>query len=87
MKLLSRRKPLLYPAKTKIDNYTKILSLFKYCFSYKLKCHSKNPAFPRNRLIFFSNQFLNKHSILLGCIKYISTYLLTTNTDTKKSKT
>ena len=58
MKLLSRRKPLLYPAKTKIDNYTKIISLFKYCFSYKLKCHSKTPAFPRNRLIFFPTDFL-----------------------------
>ena len=87
MKLPSHCKLLLYPTKTKTDNYTQIISLFKYCFSYKLKCHSKNPAFPRNRLIFFSNQFLNKHSILLGCIKYISTYLLTTNIDTKKSKT
>ena len=48
MKLLSRCKSLLYPAKTKTENYTKIISLFKYCFSYKLKCHSKTPAFPRN---------------------------------------
>ena len=65
MKLLYRRKLLLYPEKAKTDNYKKIISLFKYCFSYKLECHSKTPAFPRNRLIFFSYRFLNKHSILL----------------------
>ena len=53
MKLLSRCKLLLYPRKAKTGNYTKIISLFKYCFSFKLKCHSKTPGFPRNRLIFF----------------------------------
>ena len=65
MKLLSRCKILSYPAKTKTNNYTKIVRLFKYCFSYKLKCHFETLAFPRNRLIFFSYRFLNKHSILL----------------------
>ena len=58
MKLFSRRKPLLYLGKTKTDNYKKIISFFKFCFSYKLKCHSKTPAFPRNRLIFFPTDFL-----------------------------
>ena len=59
MKLLFRRKLLLYPGKTKTDNYKKIISLFKYCFSsYKLKCHLKTPALPRNRLIFFLTDFL-----------------------------
>ena len=45
MNLLSRSKLLLYPGKTTTDNYTKITSLFKYSFSYKLKRHSKTPAF------------------------------------------
>ena len=58
MKLLYRCKLLLYPAETKTDNYTKIISLFKYYFSYKLKCYSKTLAFPRNRLIFFPTDFL-----------------------------
>ena len=40
------------------DNYTKFLSLFKYCLYYKFKCHPKIPTFPRNLLIFFHTNFL-----------------------------
>ena len=58
MKLLSRRKLLLYPAKRKTANYTQIISLFKFSFTYKLKWYSKTLAFPRNRLISFPADFL-----------------------------
>ena len=58
IKLLYVRKFGLYPAETKQDNYTKIESLFKYCFYYKFKCHSKTSAFPRNLLIFLPTNFL-----------------------------
>ena len=87
MKLLSRCKLLLYPGKTKTGNYTKIMSLFKYCFSYKLKCHSKTPGFPRNRLIFFPTDFLiNIVFYWTGFNQIYIIILLTTKLETKKVK-
>ena len=60
----------LYPGKRKTDNYKKIITLFKYCFSYKLKSHSKTPAFPRNQLIFFpTNLLINIAFYWTGCNK------------------
>ena len=53
MKLLSSRKFRLYPTKT--DNYTKLISCFKYCLY-----HSKTPVFQRGRLNFFSIDLLIK---------------------------
>ena len=64
MKLLSCSKQII----TQTDNYTKIISLFKYCFSYELKCHSKTPAFPKTRLIFYPTDFLiNIVFYWMGC--------------------
>ena len=78
MQLLSHCKLWLYPARTKTDNHTKIISL-------------NNPVFAKNWLIFFL-PISFKHSILCDgvyCakIKYVSSHLLTTKLDTKKSKT
>ena len=93
-KLLSLRKLWLYPAKKKkkkkADNHTKIISsnnVFLTSLSTVLK-----PLCLLEIDWFFSYRFLNEHSILLDgvyCvnIKFISSYLLTTRLDTKKSKT
>ena len=74
MKLRSRCKPLLYPGKTKTDNYKKIVSLLKYCFSYMLKWHPKTLAFPRNRLIFFPIDFLI--NIVFHWTRYNEIYII-----------
>ena len=87
MRLLSFRKLLLYRAKTKKDNYTKAISLFKYCFSYKLKWHSKIPVFPWNRFFFRTDFLRNILFIGQGVIQYILSYLLTAKLDIKRSKT
>ena len=87
MKLLSRCKLLLYPEETKTGNYKKIVRLFKYCFSYKLKYHSKTPGFPRNPLGFFPTDFLiNIVFHGMGCNQIYIIILLTTKLETKKVK-
>ena len=88
MKLLFRCKLLLYPKKkTKAGNYTKIISLFKCCFSYKFKCHSKPPGFPRYQLIFFPTDFLiNIVFYWTGCNQICIIILLTPKLKTKKVK-
>ena len=68
MKLLFRPKTWLYPSNKKTDNYTKTVSLFKYCLNALLK----SLRFLEIDWFFFY-QFLNKYSILLDRV-YSNTY-------------